>query len=318
MQGEVPCSICGAPSRVARRLYDDRYGYPGEFELRWCDACEHAFLNARFTPAQLTDLYSNYYPRSAFDLDSHRPYTARAGAMAWLDGERSAAFRWVPRNVRVLDIGCGFGETLGYHEARGCEAHGVEVDENILRVGQRFGYRVRAGLFDPSHYQRDYFDFVTMHQVIEHVSDPVATLRGVAAVLKPGGQAILTTPNAAGWGARLFGGYWAHWHSPYHLQLFTARSLSVAARKAGLFLERTETITPSAWLEYQEMHLATRPAPGTPSSFWKTRERLSGWRRIAVRAARALSQTKLNHLITRAADMLGLGDNRVYVLRKAA
>ncbi len=36
----------------------------------------------------------------------------------------------MPRNVRVLDIGCGFGESLGYYEARGCEAYGVEADEN--------------------------------------------------------------------------------------------------------------------------------------------------------------------------------------------
>src|SRR3546814_2155641 len=66
----------------------------------------------------------------------------------WWSGLKASAFRWVPRDVTILDVGCGFGEALGYHRARGCGAHGIEADRNILRVAQRHGLNVAAGLFE--------------------------------------------------------------------------------------------------------------------------------------------------------------------------
>jgi hypothetical protein len=33
---------------------------------------------------------------------------------------------------------------------------------------------------------------------------------------------IIGTPNANGWGARVFGRYWINWHAPYHLHFFNA------------------------------------------------------------------------------------------------
>ena len=209
------CPVCGADAVAQQYLYDDRYGYPGIFALLKCKQCGHAFLQGEFPRERLRDLYSNYYPRSTYDLEHYLPYHETGGLKAWLNGERSAAFRWVPREVRVLDIGCGFGESLGYHEKRGCDVYGVEADENIRRVADKFGYKVHVGLFDPGVYEENYFDYVTMSQVIEHVTDPVQTLHGIARVLKPGGTAILSTPNANGWGAKVFGRRWINWHTPY-------------------------------------------------------------------------------------------------------
>ncbi len=85
-------------------MFDDRYGYPGVFDLMRCRECGHAFLQHDFTPEQLTDLYSNYYPRSKFDLDAYQPYREKKGLWAWLDGSKSSAFRWVPKHVRILDV----------------------------------------------------------------------------------------------------------------------------------------------------------------------------------------------------------------------
>lgn len=311
------CPVCEQAHTVARRrVHDDRYGYPGEYSLFECLGCGHTSLAGTFSPEALGDLYSNFYPRSSLQLEDFRPYEEVSGFGAWCEGEMSSPFRWVPRNVRVLDIGCGFGETLGYHEARGCEAYGVEADENIRRVADRFGYKVRVGLFDAAEFEPNYFDFVTMGQVIEHVADPMAVLRGVERVLKPGGVAVLSTPNAGGWGARLFRARWAHWHAPYHLQFFTVRSMKLAAERAGLVLERSKTITPSAWLRFQWIHLATRPTPGQASPFWSGKGSLTLLQRAAIRLVSIADQLKLNQLLTRLMDALRLGDNRLYFLRK--
>lgn len=314
----MACPICNSSNLLpSYSLYDDRYGYPGKFQLVQCGTCKHAFLDGSFSSESLTNLYSNYYPRSALNLNDFRPYKEEGGFFAWLKGTKSAAFRWVPKNVRILDIGCGFGQALAYHRDRGCDVYGVEADQNIQRVAERFGFKVHVGLFSPEHYEPNLFDYITMSQVIEHVTDPVEVMRGIAKILKPGGMAILSTPNAGGLGARLYGRRWINWHIPYHLHFFSQQSLQLAAENAGMSLEKIETITPSDWLCYQWIHLLDFPHEGESSSFWNLK---SGNPSILTQMVRKLIvATKLilvPQLITRLVDATGYGDNYIVILTK--
>lgn len=311
------CPVCGCDdTQPVRRLYDDRFGYPGSFELLLCADCGHRFLDVQFSDEQLTRLYSDFYPRSVLADAPYVPAQPSHGFAAWWRGSARSAFRWVTAGSRVLDIGCGGCESLGYLRNLGCEVQGVEADENVRAIARRQGFEVDIGTFDPSLYAPDSFDTVTLDQVIEHVTDPAATLRGIQNALKPGGLAILSTPNASGWGASLFGRYWVHWHAPYHLQHFSVTSMERAARQAGLSLERVENITDSVWLRYQWVHLLTRPAMGQVSPFWAGMPVQSGpalmWRRVAT----LLHLTGIDHLLTRLFDALGKGDNQLFFLRK--
>jgi len=296
---------------------DDRYGYPGTFSLSRCAACGHRYLEgAAFSDAQLRTLYSTYYPRRSMRAQDYRPEQERSGFAAWLDGARASAFRWVPRGVKVLDIGCGFGQALGYHAARGCEAWGVESDENVRHVAELHGLKLRIGVFRPEDYPQEYFDIVTMDQVIEHTRDPVATLADARKVMKPGGVAILSTPNASGWGARVFGARWINWHAPYHLHFFTRRSMRIAAERAGFAAESLGTLTSSEWILYQWLHMATQSAPGQLATFWTGGEPSSNAGRALQRMAFLSHRAKFNHLITRLFDGLGLGDSHLFRLRR--
>lgn len=298
--------------------HDDRYGYPGQFELMRCPDCGHAFLNCNLTPSELVGLYTNYYPRKAFDVANYKPHTERRGVSMWFDGLKSSAFRYVPKNVRVLDVGCGFGQSLGYYSARGCEVYGVEADENIRRVAEKFDYKVHVGVFEAGIYEAEFFDYVTMDQVIEHVTDPISTFREVAHILKPGGLAIFSTPNASGWGARIFGSRWINWHAPYHVQFFSRHSVRLAAEQAGLVVTKIKTITSSEWLYYQWIHLAMYPKPNESSRFWAPdRPERTVLQSRVLRALTLMHKIKINHLLTRFFDFLGLGDNYVFVLKKS-
>jgi methionine biosynthesis protein MetW len=281
-----------------------------------CATCGHRTLDARMDAAQISELYTRYYPRSGFDVEQWTPPREEGPWTTWWRGLRASAFRWVPPRVRVLDIGCGFGESLGYHRARGCDAHGVEADRNILRVAARHGLQVKVGLFDADQYDPASFDVVTLDQVIEHVVDPDVLLSGVHRVLKAGGAAVLSTPNAGGWGARLFGQRWIHWHAPYHLQFFSARSMARSAAQAGFHIEKHVTVTNAAWLDFQWGHLATLPAPGEPSCYWSGAAQRGLGVRVALKLFRLVDRVGINVLVTRLLDAMGLGDNVIYVLRK--
>lgn len=313
---DAVCPVCGEKLISIGRLNDDRYGFPGIYLLLKCSSCGHKSLKGEFSEQLLRKLYSEFYPRSVLNLESYKLPEEKSGFFAWFNGAMSSAFRWVPKNVRVLDIGCGFGESLGYYESRGCDAYGVEADENIRRVAEKFGHKVHLGLFDPYIYEPGFFDYVTMAQVIEHVTDPIATLHGIARVLKPEGYAILSTPNSNGWGAKVFGKRWINWHAPYHIQHFSLTSMQIAAEKAGLEIKDCRTITSSEWLHYQWIHLLTYPKIGIPSAFWSPNIK-RGLKEIFIFGIMTVIHfTRINHITTRLFDMLGVGDNYIFILSK--
>ena len=318
------CPVCQSNiSKTKYNLYDDRYGFPGNFFLFECRKCGHKYLKVEFAPEEITSLYTSYYPRSTFKLEDYQPHKESKGFNAWFNGEHRSAFHWIPKNVKVLDIGCGFGETLGYYKARGCEVYGVETDENIKQVAEQYGFNIHIGLFDAKIYEPSYFDYITMDQVIEHIPDPIETLQGIARILKPGGLAILSTPNSNGWGARIFGRKWINWHAPYHRNFFSKKSMDIVSQEAGLTLERAKTVTSSEWLKYQWIHLLLPSCMGRPSVFWSPPAKRilnTKIRKLAFYTAIIFSNilhvTKVNHIITRLFDMLGLGDNYLYFLKK--
>jgi 2-polyprenyl-3-methyl-5-hydroxy-6-metoxy-1,4-benzoquinol methylase len=286
------------------------------FSITCCSQCGHSFVPANPGAPVSERLYTDYYPRESFDIEGFGPKSFPGGFSSWLNGDASAAGKWVPPGVRILDIGCGFGETLAYHLARGCDAYGVEMDKNVRKAAEKFHFKVHIGPFNPDCYSPDFFDYVTLQQVIEHVDNPAETLKGVAQVLRPGGYVVLSTPNANGWGAKVFGRRWINWHVPYHRHFFSPVSMQIAAQMAGLQIEESRTVTNSEWLRYQWAHLLTLPPEGEPSAFWSPHGRRSWVVKIGQKLLDGLHYARINHLLTRLFDGLGVGDNCLLLLKK--
>jgi SAM-dependent methyltransferase len=313
------CLICDGAVKSIDELYDDRYSYPTKFSLLECMQCKHKFLEHRFDDDDIGDLYTNFYPRSSYnENDLVTPKIGKNAILDWWGGLNSSAYRWVPAGVRVLDIGCGFGQSLRFHKARGCAAYGVEADKNVAAVAKQLDLDITIGVFDPAAFPPESFDFVTLDQVLEHVIDPKLTLEGVSRILLPTGRVIITVPNSNGLGARLFGKKWIHWHAPYHLQHYSVSSMAALAAQAGFQIEKIQTITNSRWLDYQWWHLLRYPAQGEKSTFWSNRalNDSSLSMQVMIFIARVTRFSGLNSLLTRVVDLVGKGDNHVFILSK--
>ena len=314
------CPVCHAENSVMgfKSLFDDRYGYPDLFDLFTCSNCEHAFLEKKFSTEEISRLYSDFYPRSQLKIEDFKPFLETSAFTAWLDGARRSAYMWVPPSQKILDIGCGFCQTLDYHTKRGCEVWGVEADENVRSLADVKGFRLKTGLFSSDDYEASFFDYVTLDQVLEHLVDPITQLRGIARILKPGGDVILSIPNAKGWGQFIFGRKWINWHIPYHLQHFSKKSISQTLSESGFDLVSLKTITSSEWLYYQAFHILTFPKLNSKSVFWDGHlEAAELSQKVFLRMISLLHRIKIFHLITRLMDMLAIGDNLLVIARKS-
>ncbi len=88
----------------------------------------------------------------------------------------------------ALDISAGDGLSTRLLAERGWRV--VPTERKVSRPGW-----VAADLLDDLPFRSETFDLVMMLEVIEHLPDIPHSLREIARVLKPGGIAIVTTPN---------------------------------------------------------------------------------------------------------------------------
>ncbi len=101
--------------------------------------------------------------------------------------------------ARCLDLGAGVGLFSSLQSAAGAEIHGIEPQQIFRDFSlHKFNISLRAETIEDEYWQdrlSDYFDIVTLWDVLEHVNFPAETLRHAFAVTKPGGWLFLDTPR---------------------------------------------------------------------------------------------------------------------------
>ncbi len=130
---------------------------------------------------------------------------------------------------RLLDIGCGDGSFLLRARQHGWRVAGTELKPEM---GRQSGLDVRATLAEVA--EIGPMDCVTLWHSLEHMNDPVATVRSAVTLLQPEGFVLIAVPDAGGLQALAFAGDWLHLDVPRHLFHFTRASLLRLAEASGL------------------------------------------------------------------------------------
>lgn len=104
------------------------------------------------------------------------------------------------KESKFLEIGAGYGTTLNFLKESGIasEVVGVELyrDKDNLNRYKPLDYFFFGDiqLIDLSDFQ-EYFDFIILADVLEHVSEPLVVLEKTKTLLKTNGKIIISMPN---------------------------------------------------------------------------------------------------------------------------
>ncbi|MFB6163972.1 MAG: methyltransferase domain-containing protein [Haloarculaceae archaeon] len=127
----------------------------------------------------------------------------RVNPFIWNEDMRAAAIGMLDLSPddRVLDVGCGTGfatEGLLEHveEVYGLDQSPHQLEKAYAKFGRTDGpVRFHLGDAERLPFRDDAFDVVWSSGSIEYWPDPVATLRELRRVGKPGGQVLVVGPN---------------------------------------------------------------------------------------------------------------------------
>jgi SAM-dependent methyltransferase len=164
------------------------------------------------------------FDRMAEQDQVHWWYLARRRILADLISREAD----LPKNARILEIGCGTGHNFEMLRPFG-EVDAIELDEAARRLASdRLGRPVGdAALPGLAGIEDGAYQLIALLDVLEHVDADRESLESIAAKLAPGGRILITVP-AYQW-------MWsAHDVAHHHKRRYSKRGLRAVAQAAGL------------------------------------------------------------------------------------
>ncbi|MGH3643100.1 MAG: class I SAM-dependent methyltransferase [Mycobacterium sp.] len=140
----------------------------------------------------------------------------------------------IGRDARILDVGCGGGALLdrlaraGFTNLSGADPFNEADGETPLGlpIVKRYVHEVDGE-----------FDLILFNHSLEHVPDPVATLKAVYEKLAPGGICLVRLPTTSSEAWDVYDKHWCLIDAPRHIVIPSRRGMELAANAVGLQLE---------------------------------------------------------------------------------
>ena len=141
----------------------------------------------------------------------------------------------LPKGTVLLDYGCGDGGYLAVNRERQLNLLGYENDASLAsNLTTQLGLPIYADMDELVRRHGGAVDIVTMHFVLEHLTDLDAALTNVRLLLKPGAKFYYVVPDPSSFEARLFGKRWHNLDPPRHVSFPNSETARRLAARHGL------------------------------------------------------------------------------------
>lgn len=231
----IDCELCGSSSFLNEFEKD---GYSGAR----CAKCGLVFINPQPDSDYLRDeVYGEEY------FNAEKGYGLEDALGAGGREARARADRLLSRIEKkiapgkLLDVGCAAGFTSAAARDRGWDVLGIEIsDFAAAHARNQLKLNVKTGSLTDMELPANHFDLALMLDVIEHFKSPGKAFDKAFAALRPGGLALVMTPNYDGIASKKLGAAWGLVAPEHHLFYFTPETLTKMAEKSGFKLASIE------------------------------------------------------------------------------
>lgn len=229
---DVACAVCGEAGPTTPAF--EKWG----LAMVTCDRCGHLFVSPRLPEEAVPVLYGSMYWEDYSIAIGSPTLAARA------DWDYRNGFTKLQRDVlpfrtsgRLLDVGASNGGMVRAARESGFEAVGVEPSSDICALAREAnGATMICGDIRTLKLKAASYDIVTLHDVLEHVFDPVGTLRACRHVLAPGGLLVVEMPSGDSVQALAEGVDWAVYSPLEHVNIFSEANAARIVREAGFVI----------------------------------------------------------------------------------
>lgn len=235
----VPCPL-GCQSNDIHVLTgrDLLHDLPGEFDVVRCQVCGLM----RTSPRPTADSIGAYYPAD------YGPYKGtRVGSSHQDGGSIKARMVAAAKRVfdtkahalpdmpagRMLEIGCASGSFLHEMAGKGWQVEGIEFSPDASAVARALGYAVETGALESIEKPVAAYDLIVGWMVLEHLHEPVESLRKLRGWAKLGAWLAISVPDAGAQEFRVFGKRWYALQLPTHLFHFDRKSITNVLDQSG-------------------------------------------------------------------------------------
>lgn len=243
------CLACGSSNvTLWVESADRQFNGSQKFLYHRCRQCQSLFQSVRPQREYAAQFYPEFYAphavpakpprliktrwRNRLDYLAKRIVSLSGGDP--LESLLKEVYRLPHEGARLLDYGCGSAAFLNRARAQGWKTTGVDFSVEAIQGVRENGHE--ALLVDSPEWQQtasETFDCVRLNHVLEHLYEPLETLRQLRQLTKHGGRLHIAVPNPTGYTARKFRGDWHGLEVPRHVVLFSPLALRRTLKLTG-------------------------------------------------------------------------------------
>jgi 2-polyprenyl-3-methyl-5-hydroxy-6-metoxy-1,4-benzoquinol methylase len=161
----------------------------GGYDVVKCKKCNFVFVDVNFSVEELKKFYTQEYFTKGVNYFSNQERTYMAGR--YID-----EIKKFKKKGTLLEIGCAAGYLLKLAQEQGLDSYGVEISEDASKFArEKLGLKVKNCVLEDAKFESSFFDVVILINVLEHLPDPLGTLKEINRISKDDGIVYICVPN---------------------------------------------------------------------------------------------------------------------------